>query len=150
MRTHFTKSLTLFVLMTAVAAAPAVAQAVLAKTMTAVCKDGSTSTGTASAVCAGHRGIDSAATKAAKDAAKAAKAEAKAAKAKLKNKDAATIASAEAKANAAQAKANKAEDKAAHDSTGATAKCKDGTYSHSTTTQGACGRHGGIAKSLKP
>jgi len=29
---------------------------------------------------------------------------------------------------------------------GATAQCKDGTYSHAKTHQGACSRHGGVAK----
>lgn len=31
---------------------------------------------------------------------------------------------------------------------GATAQCKDGTYSHAKTHQGACSRHGGVAKWL--
>lgn len=31
---------------------------------------------------------------------------------------------------------------------GATAQCKDGTYSHSKTHQGACSHHGGVAKWL--
>ncbi len=128
-----------------IAAAPVFAQTADAKKTVSVCKDGTSST----AACAGHRGIDSAATKAAKDAAKAAKAEAKADKAKA-SKDPNKSASADAKAKAAQAKADKAEDKASHDSTGATAKCKDGTYSHTMTTQGACSRHGGVSKALKP
>ena len=29
---------------------------------------------------------------------------------------------------------------------GAIAQCKDGTYSHAKTHQGACSRHGGVAK----
>ena len=33
---------------------------------------------------------------------------------------------------------------------GAIAQCKDGTYSHAKTTRGACSKHGGIAKTLKP
>jgi hypothetical protein len=32
---------------------------------------------------------------------------------------------------------------------GATAKCKDGTYSHAATHRGACSRHGGVAEWLK-
>jgi hypothetical protein len=32
------------------------------------------------------------------------------------------------------------------DSTGATAKCTDGTYSHSTSTTTACSSHGGVAQ----
>ena len=31
----------------------------------------------------------------------------------------------------------------------ATAKCKDGTYSHAKTHQGACSRHGGVAEWYK-
>ena len=29
---------------------------------------------------------------------------------------------------------------------GATAQCKDGTYSHAKTHSGACSHHGGVAK----
>jgi hypothetical protein len=35
------------------------------------------------------------------------------------------------------------------DATNATAKCKDGTYSHAATHRGACSRHGGVAEWLK-
>jgi hypothetical protein len=35
------------------------------------------------------------------------------------------------------------------DLNGASAKCKDGTYSHAATRRGACSRHGGIAEWLK-
>lgn len=35
------------------------------------------------------------------------------------------------------------------DPTDATAQCKDGTYSHAKTHQGACSNHGGVAKFLK-
>jgi hypothetical protein len=31
---------------------------------------------------------------------------------------------------------------------GATAQCKDGTYSHAKNHQGACSHHGGVAKWL--
>jgi hypothetical protein len=31
---------------------------------------------------------------------------------------------------------------------GATAQCKDGTYSHAAHRQGACARHGGVSKWL--
>ena len=34
------------------------------------------------------------------------------------------------------------------DPTGATAQCKDGTYSHATNHRGACARHQGVAKWL--
>jgi len=36
-----------------------------------------------------------------------------------------------------------------NDPSGATAQCKDGTYSHAASHQGACSRHGGVAKFLK-
>jgi hypothetical protein len=32
-----------------------------------------------------------------------------------------------------------------NDATGATAKCKDGSYSHSKTHSGTCSKHGGVA-----
>jgi len=35
------------------------------------------------------------------------------------------------------------------DPTNATAKCKDGTYSHAATHRGACSRHGGVSEWLK-
>lgn len=35
------------------------------------------------------------------------------------------------------------------DPTDATAKCRDGTYSHAATHRGACSRHGGVAEWLK-
>jgi hypothetical protein len=52
----------------------------------------------------------------------------------------------EAKSQAPSATASKA----ATDSVGAIAQCKDGTYSHASTHKGACSRHGGVAKFLKP
>jgi len=33
-----------------------------------------------------------------------------------------------------------------HNPAGATAQCKDGTYSHATSHRGACSHHGGVAK----
>jgi Protein of unknown function (DUF3761) len=35
-----------------------------------------------------------------------------------------------------------------NDAAGATAKCKDGSYSHSTTHSGTCSKHGGVAEWL--
>jgi len=118
------------------------------KKSSAVCKDGTTSLLTASVVCGGHGGIDSVATAAAKKAAKAAKADAKAAKAKL-SQNSQKAAAAAAVAKKADAKAVKAEEKAARDSVGATAQCKDGTYSHAVSGQDACARHGGVARAIK-
>lgn len=133
-------------------AAPLRAQSKISKTSktskTSVCRDGSTSVSVGRDACAGHGGVDSVATAAAKKARKAAKADAKADKAKA-SKDPQKAAVAAAAAKKADAKAIKAEEKAAHDSVGATAQCKDGTYSHSGAMQGVCGRHGGVARTIK-
>ena len=114
------------------------------------CMDGSKSAGGRGA-CSGHGGIRTAARKAeAKADAKAAK-EVKAAEKKT--------AAAEKRAAVAEKKAAKAETKAAtkaamtardddHDARGATAECKDHTFSHAKSHQGACSRHGGVAKFL--
>jgi hypothetical protein len=128
----------------AATAAPAMAQATVKASAQSICKDGTTSNVSGRGACSSHGGVDSVATKAARASAKATKADAKVAKA---GHDSSAAAS---KARRADAKAVKAEDKAAKDSTGATAQCKDGTYSHAKTTQGACSSHGGIAKTLKP
>jgi hypothetical protein len=128
------------------AAAPLGAQT---KQSTAVCKDGTTSSVAArGAACSSHGGVDSVATAAAKKSAKAAKADAKAARAKA-SKNSQKAATAAALAKKADDKAAKAEEKAAHDSVGATAVCKDGSYSHAASGQSACARHGGVAKTLK-
>lgn len=114
----------------------------------AVCKDGSMSSVVGRGACSGHGGVDSIATAAAKKSRKAAKADAKAAKAK-DSKDPQQAATAAAVAKKADTKAAKAEEKAARDSVGATAQCKDGTFSHAASGQGACSRHGGVARTIK-
>lgn len=114
----------------------------------AMCKDGTTSAVAGRGACSGHGGVDSVATKAAKTAKKAAKAEAKEERAKASNNPQ-RAAAATAAAKKAENKAAKAEARAATDSVGATAQCKDGTYSHAATTQGACSRHGGVARTIK-
>jgi len=129
----------------AVAASPASAQA-KAKATQSVCKDGTTSASTGKGTCSAHGGVDSLATAAAQKSAKAAKARAAASKV---SGDSGKAAAADSKAKRAEAKATKAETKAEHDSTGATAECKDGTYSHAKTTQGACSKHGGVMKTMK-
>ncbi len=113
-----------------------------------VCKDGTTSAVVGRGACSGHGGVDSVATAASKKSQKAAKADAKAVRAKASNNPDKAAAAA-AKAKKADDKAVKADEKAAHDSVGATAQCKDGTYSHAATLTGACSRHGGVAKALK-
>ena len=138
------------------------------------CKDGSKSDGGRGA-CSGQGGVMTAAMKsAAKAQAKAdAKAVAKAARTektttksagkvertdskaatkveKTTSKAATKIAKAEKKAEARAEKtaaAARAKDDD-HDARGATAECKDHTYSHAKSHQGACSRHGGVAKFL--
>jgi Protein of unknown function (DUF3761) len=112
------------------------------------CKDGSSSKGGRGA-CRGHGGI-------AKDGETAAKAMAPAATAA-----AAPVAAATAKATTVSAKSAAPAAAAAtgsgtmgsgagvsSDPTGATAQCKDGSYSHSKSHRGACSRHGGVGKWL--
>ena len=113
-----------------------------------MCKDGTTSSAVGRGACSGHGGVDSVATRAAKASNKAAKADAQAERAKA-SKSPERAAAATAAAQKADKKAAKADERAARDSVGATAQCKDGTYSHAATTQGACSRHGGVARTIK-
>ena len=144
---------------TAMALAPFTLNAQATAALT--CKDGTTSTATGRGACSGHGGVD----RSAKSSAKTAKADTKVAKADAKAD--AKVAKQETKATAkdtraaekAAAKPVKAETKEASkvanataantDPTNATAKCKDGTYSHAATHRGACSRHGGVAEWLK-
>jgi hypothetical protein len=108
------------------------------------CVDGSKSAGGRGA-CSGHGGIMTAAKKA------EAKADVKAAKAEKKAD--VKAAKAEKKADVKAAKAEKKADAKAGNSDetnsrGATAECKDHTYSHAKTHKGACSRHGGVARFL--
>ena len=151
-----------FILTAAVALVPFALQA----QATTTCKDGTTSTASGKGACSGHGGVDKSAKKAAKaeskTTAKAAKADVKAdTKADVKadtkpSKSAAKAEKAEVKATSKAAKtasapvATAAKTTAVNtDPTGATAKCKDGTYSHAATHRGACSRHGGVAEWLK-
>jgi hypothetical protein len=162
-------------LASAIALAPLVVNA--QATAAATCKDGTTSTATGRGACSGHGGVDKSA-KSRKSATKAAKADTKVAKADTKAAKADTkVAKADTKADVKAAtkvnepaKAPKVHEQAAAkavtsdvkqsakvanataantDATNATAKCKDGTYSHAATHRGACSRHGGVAEWLK-
>jgi len=127
-----------------------------AQEMKVTCKDGTLSKGGQGA-CSSHGGIATKSTvkseaKAATGAAKAdekamksaAKADAKAAKSEAKAD--AKMAKADAKSAAKAVKADvKAEEK---DAKGATAMCKDNTYSHAKNRQGMCSGHGGVAKMM--
>jgi ABC-type Na+ efflux pump permease subunit len=144
--------------------------ALRAQNATATCKDGTTSTATGRGACSGHGGVDKSAkmaksdTKASRKAARTeAKADAKAAKADTKadvkgdtksakadEKATSKAVSSDVKQTGKSANASAARTTAANtDATNATAKCKDGTYSHAATHRGACSRHGGVAEWLK-
>ena len=107
------------------------------------CKDGTTTATTGRGACSGHGGVQ----KAAKSAA--------AAPAPTETAAPAVAAPAAAPAPASSAAASKAAPAAKStatagntDPTGATAKCKDGTYSKSKQHKGACSHHGGVAEFL--
>jgi len=142
-------------------AAVALVPFALSAQATTTCKDGTTSTATGKGACSGHGGV--------KKSAKTAKADAKVTS-KAEKADVKADVKADTKAPKADAKVAKSEAKAATkvaksatapvttaskttasntDPTGATAKCKDGTYSHAQTHRGACSRHGGVAEWLK-
>jgi Protein of unknown function (DUF3761) len=90
---------------------------------TTTCKDGTTSSATGRGACSGHGGVQ----KAASTPAAAPAAQPK---------------SSTASKSAPTAKAGNT------DPTGATAKCKDGTYSKSQHHSGTCSSHGGVAEWL--
>jgi hypothetical protein len=93
------------------------------------CKDGTTSTSTGKGTCSGHGGVQKA----------TAAAPAPAAAPAAETAPAATAAkSATATRSAPTTTAGNT------DPTGATAKCKDGTYSKSQHRSGTCSSHGGV------
>ena len=115
----------------------------LAKSHTVVCKDGTTSTAGRGA-CSGHGGVDKTAKPA--KAVKKASAEQKAAK---KEKAARSEKAAKSETKKAEAAKAAPAESASGGPAGATAKCKDGTYSHAKQHRGACSKHGGVAEWLK-
>ena len=96
------------------------------------CKDGTTSAATGRGACSGHGGVQ----KAAKSAAAAAPASTE------------TASPAAAPASKAAPAAKSTATAGNTDPTGATAKCKDGTYSKSKHRKGSCSHHGGVAEFL--
>ncbi|GAC1299811.1 MAG: hypothetical protein NVS9B2_05240 [Steroidobacteraceae bacterium] len=103
----------------------------------ATCKDGTASTATGRGACSGHGGVQ-----------KAAKGK-PAAEAPAASSAAASVAPAAAKQSTAS-KSAPAETASNTDPSGATAKCKDGTYSKSQHHSGSCSKHGGVAEWLTP
>jgi hypothetical protein len=101
------------------------------------CKDGTTSTVAGKGACSHHGGVMKPVATAATPAPAAAAAAPAAA-------SPAPAAAASASASPA-APAKSAGSAAGTDPTGATAKCKDGTYSHAKSHSGACSHHGGVA-----
>jgi hypothetical protein len=140
------------------AAAPAAAPAATAPAAAATpitCKDGTTSTAAGRGACSGHGGVQKASkSKPAADSTAAAPAAAAppAASAAPAAAPAAAAPAAAAPAGAAKSStASKSAPSAAAsntDPTGATAKCKDGTYSKSQHHSGTCSGHGGVAEWL--
>jgi hypothetical protein len=110
------------------------------------CKDGTTSTATGRGACSGHGGVQKAA------AAAPASTAAQASTAASASTESASPAAVPAPDKAAASKAAPAGKAAATtgntDPTGATAKCKDGTYSKSKHHKGSCSHHGGVAEFL--
>ena len=106
------------------------------------CTDGTTSPHGGRGACSSHGGIK-------KDAAPAAAATAAKPAPTAAATPAAPAAPAAAPAKPAAAASAASASTAAHsvnsDATGATAKCKDGSYSHSKTHSGTCSKHGGVA-----
>jgi hypothetical protein len=123
-----------------------------AQEMKVTCKDGTLSKGGQGA-CSSHGGIATKSTvkSESKAAASTAKADANAMKSAAKAD--AKMAKSDAKSAAKDMKADtktaakdaKAEEK---DAKGATAQCKDNTYSHAKNRQGMCSGHGGVAKMM--
>jgi hypothetical protein len=148
---HFMKSITV----AGFVAAPLLAIAFAMPSFAAdpaptTCKDGTTTTSTGKGTCSGHGGIQKA-TKAKTAAAATTAAPATAAAAAPAAAPAATPAAAPSTTAAKTATATKSAPTAAAsntDPTGATAKCKDGTYSKSTHRSGTCSSHGGVAEWL--
>ncbi len=107
------------------------AQAAAAPT---TCKDGTTSSATGRGACSGHGGVQKAASSGS---------------ASSSSTPAATPPPAAPSTTAPSTTASKSTSAAPKsagntDPTGATAKCKDGTYSKSTHHSGTCSKHGGV------
>ena len=124
-----------------------------AQAMKVTCKDGTKSAGGQGA-CSSHGGVAAALSVTCVDGTKSAGGQGACSShggIKATMKADAKVAKTAAKANVKMAKTEaKTEAKAEErDAKGATALCKDNTYSHAKSTQGMCSAHGGVAKVLK-
>lgn len=105
------------------------------------CKDGTTSTATGRGACSGHGGVQkAAATASSSSSAPAAPAATPPAASPPPAASAPTSPATTKPAASSSAKPASGNT----DPTGATAKCKDGTYSKSKSHSGACSHHGGV------
>jgi hypothetical protein len=130
------------------AAAPAAAKAPAAAPAagaTTTCADGTTSTSSGKGTCSGHGGVQKAGKAKAATAAAPAPAAAPAAAA---TPAAAPAPAATAAKSSTATKSVPTATASNTDPTGATAKCKDGTYSKSAHRSGTCSSHGGVAEWL--
>lgn len=118
---------------------------------TAECKDGSYSVAkTKRGACAGHGGVKTWYADSAKADVKAAGKETKeAAKDVGKATEKGAKAAAKETKEATKSAANAVKGKPSDAPSDATAKCKDGSYSHATQHRGACSGHGGVAEWYK-
>jgi hypothetical protein len=120
------------------------------------CKDGTTSTSTGRGACSNHGGVQKAAAAPAAPAAPAATPAPAPAPAATPppatTKAPATTTTPAPKSTSSSSTSTKAPTTAAGntDPTGATAKCKDGTYSKSQHHSGTCSSHGGVDTWLTP
>jgi hypothetical protein len=113
------------------------------------CKDGTTSTATGRGACSGHGGVQKASgtsTSSPKAAAPVAAPAVAPPPASVAPPAASSAPAAAAKPAASSSKSTPASGNT--DPTGATAKCKDGTYSKSQQHSGTCSNHGGVAEWL--
>ncbi len=108
------------------------------------CKDGTTTTSTGKGTCSGHGGVQKTAKATEAAPATTAAAAAPAAPAAAAGPTMTAAKSSTATKSAPTATASNT------DPTGATAKCKDGTYSKSQHHSGTCSSHGGVAEWLTP
>jgi len=119
------------------------AQAAAAPT---TCKDGTTSSATGRGACSGHGGVQKATSSGSTGSSSASAATPPASSAPPSGTMVKSTAPTTSAPSTTAAKSTAAPTKSTGntDPTGATAKCKDGTYSKSTHHSGTCSKHGGV------